>query len=149
MANSRPLDILIDLARDHADEAARQLQQLTAARRSAENKLSMLMEYRQDYAQRLQVATQGGLTATNYHNFRQFIATLDEAISQQNKAVAQIDLKIERGRDHWNEEKRKLNSFETLQSRQARQQALRENRQEQRFNDEISANLFRRTCNSH
>lgn len=149
MANPRPLDILIDLARDHADEAARQLQQLTAARRSAENQLSMLMEYRQDYALRLQQATQGGLTATNYHNFRQFIATLDEAISQQNKAVAQIDLKIERGRDHWNEEKRKLNSFETLQSRQARQQALRENRQEQRFNDEISANLFRRTCNSH
>lgn len=149
MANPQALDILIDLARDHADNAARQLQQLNAARRSAEEQLATLQEYRQDYAERLQLATQGGLTATNYHNFRQFIATLDDAISQQNKTVAQIDLKIEQGRALWNQEKRKLSSFETLQSRYARQQALREARNEQRSNDEISANLFRRNCNSH
>jgi flagellar FliJ protein len=149
MASTSSLNILIDLAKDGAAEAGKQLQLLTTERSKAESQLSMLHDYRLDYAQRLQKATETGLSASNYHNFRQFIATLDEAISQQNNIVAQMDVRIEKGRQQWYAEKRRLSSFETLQSRQSRQQLARANRSEQLASDELSANLYRRAHHSH
>jgi flagellar FliJ protein len=149
MANHSSLNMLIDLTKDGADQAGKQLQLLAVERDNAQNQFSMLQDYRQDYADRLQKATVSGLSASNYHNFRQFIATLDDAISQQNRVVAQIDKKIENARQHWYAEKRRLNSYETLVARQVRQQMLQENRREQIASDEISANLYRRTRQPH
>lgn len=149
MASTSSLNVLIDLAKDGANEAGKALQLLTVERSKAESQLSMLHDYRLDYAQRLQKATETGLSASNYHNFRQFIATLDDAISQQNSIVAQMDVRIEKGRQQWYAEKRRLSSFEALQSRQTRQRIVRVNRSEQLASDEISANLYRRAQHSY
>lgn len=149
MHKTNPLDTLIELTLNQAEQAERKLQLLTAERRNAQEQLSTLHVYRQDYAERLMKSTESGMSASNYHNFRQFIATLDEAISQQNRVVAHIDLKIEAGKKHWYAEKRRLSSFETLQARKKQQQRVVDNRNEQRANDEISANIFRRTGNLH
>ena len=149
MHKSNPLDTLIELTPNQTEQAERKLQLLTAERRNAQEQLSTLHVYRQDYAERLMKSTESGMSASNYHNFRQFIATLDEAISQQNRVVAHIDLKIEAGKKHWYAEKRRLSSFETLQARKKQQQRVVDNRNEQRANDEISANIFRRTGNLH
>src|SRR5690606_1498475 len=149
MASTSSLNVLIDLAKDGANEAGKQLQLLTTERGKAQWQLAMLHDYRLDYAQRLQKATETGLSASNYHNFRQFIATLDEAISQQNSIVGQMDVRIEQGRQQWYAQKRRLSSFEALQSRQSRQQIARANRSEQLASDEISANLYRRVHHSY
>ena len=140
---SSTLDRLIDLARNDADEAARKLTQLAQARKEASQQLDALHSYRKDYAERLLNESKTGLTASNYHNFRQFIATLDDAISQQNKILEQMDAKLRKGQDSWHAEKKRLNSFEVLQTRQLRQEAAHELRREQRINDEISARGFR------
>src|SRR3546814_3212971 len=126
MAKHSSLPMLIDLARDGANQAGKQLQALTSERASADQQLSMLLVYRQDYAERLSKAAEIGLSASNYHNFRQFIATLDEAITQQNRVDAQIDARIEQGRRHWHAEKRRVSSFEAMQSRERQQQLVRE-----------------------
>lgn len=149
MAKNSALTTLIDLTKDKTNDVAKQLQNLTSSRQSAHEQLETLHTYRQDYAQRLQQAMTTGLSAANYHNFRQFIATLDDAISQQNKVVAQIDANVELRKKEWVDQKRQLSSYETLLSRQERQAAQRENRIEQRTNDELSMNLFRRAHHSH
>ncbi|WP_353151387.1 flagellar export protein FliJ [Pollutimonas bauzanensis] len=149
MASMSSLTTLIELAKDGADKVGKQLSQLTSERNNAEAQLSTLHVYRLDYADRLQKATETGLSASNYHNFRQFIATLDEAISQQNRIVAQMNAKIEQGRQQWYAEKRRLSSFEALQTRQSHQLLLRNNRNEQLASDEVSANLYRRAHYSH
>jgi len=139
MAKSSTLNMLIDLARNDTDDAARELAKMAKARQEAQQQLDALHSYRKDYAERLQEASKSGLTASNYHNFRQFIATLDDAVSQQNKILEQLDAKLQQGRDAWLAEKRRLNSFETLQTRQLRHQAVIEARREQRLTDEMSA----------
>lgn len=149
MASASSLHTLIELTKEGADKIGKLLTQLTTERNNAESQLSTLHVYRLDYAERLQKSTENGLSASNYHNFRQFIATLDEAISQQNKVVAQMDAQIEQGRQQWYAEKRRLSSFEALQTRQARTQFLRNNRLEQLASDEVSANLYRRTHYTH
>ena len=148
MARYSSLDTLIDLAKTNTEQANRQLQTLMRTRQESELQLLTLQNYRQDYATRLQKAVEIGMSASNYHNFRQFIATLDEAISQQNRVVAQIDVKLQNGRKHWYDEKRRLSSYETLLVRQARQQLLRDNRNEQLASDEFSANRFRQVGQS-
>jgi flagellar FliJ protein len=144
MPRETSLDVLIGLAQDKLDEAGRVLADLSTQRRQAQGQLTTLDGYRADYTRRLQTTTEGGVTASNYHNFRQFIATLDDAISQQNRIIAQIDTRLEAGRKQWSDEKRRLNSYETLKARQLHQFQIREQRREQRASDEAAANLYRR-----
>ena len=105
MSPETPLDVLINLTQDKLDEAGRNLSELSTRRREAQGQLNTLDGYRADYTRRLQDTTEQGLSASNYHNFRQFIATLDEAISQQNTIIAQIDVRLEAGRKQWHDEK--------------------------------------------
>lgn len=144
MAKQSALTTLVGLTKNKTKDAARQLQNLNMTRQNANQQLETLYNYRQDYAERLQQAMSSGLSAANYHNFRQFIATLDHAITQQNKVVAQIDANVELRKQEWVDQKRQLSSYETLLSRQERQAARQESRKEQRINDELSMNLFRR-----
>lgn len=144
MTKSSSLKLLIDLKEDETNKVVKQLQEFQAERRHADEQLNTLLTYRQDYAVRLEEATKKGVAAANYHNFRQFISTLDEAILQQNRVVDQIDTKIQASQQHWLEQKRRLKSFQTLQTRHAQQHVKQENRAEQLDTDEASAALYRR-----
>ena len=143
------MNLLIDVANEAVDAAARSMQQAAKERDNAKEQLELLHSYRLDYAQRLLQSGEGGLTATNYLNFQRFLATLDDAISQQNSIVAHSESRLETGRKQWYEEKRRLGAFETLQSRQIQQLAAKEARREQRASDEIAATLYRRNQGKH
>lgn len=144
MATDSPLHTLIDLTKERSDEAARQLQTITTTRNGAQEQLATLHVYRQDYIERFEKASADGMSAANYHNFRQFIATLDEAISQQNNMVSQLDLKVEQSKQRWFDQKRQLTSYETLLSRQEIERQAQLNRTEQKLNDEMSMHQYRR-----
>lgn len=149
MSTKPALNLLIDVTHEAVDDAAKAIKQAATERDKAKEQLEMLHAYRLDYAQRLQENTQGGVTASNYLNFRRFLNTLDDAISQQNSIVAQSESRLEAGRQQWYAEKRRLGAYEALDTRQRQQQALRDARREQRASDEIAANLFRRGYGKH
>lgn len=149
MAKHSSLATLIELKKDAANKVVKQLQGLQKERDNAEKQLTTLLLYRQDYAERLQKTTMDGVTTANYRNFRQFIATLDDAIMQQNKVVGQINTKIQHSQQQWYAEKQRLSSYEALQTRHQQQQQKQVNRAEQLANDEASAALYRRTRHSY
>lgn len=149
MPKKPSLDLLVNAAHDAVDTAAKAVQQAANERSAAQEQLDMLHNYRLDYAQRLLESGQGGLTASNYLNFRRFLNTLDDAISQQNSIVAHSESQLAAGRQQWQAEKQRLGAFEALQNRQLQQQALKEARREQRASDEIAAHLFRRGKGNH
>ena len=139
-----PLDMLIGLAKDHADEAARILGRLSKERVHAEEQLSMLRNYRNDYLTRLQKTMISGMTASDCHNYQRFITTLDDAIGQQVVALDALNVRLEKSRLHWQQQQRKLNAFDTLAQREARAARVVEERREQRLNDEHAARLVGR-----
>lgn len=145
MTKHLPLPLLIELAQNKVNEAGQILSEAAAQQRQAQEQLDTLDTYRADYTLRLQQATEEGISVSNYHTFRRFIVTLDEAIFQQNRVIAQIDTKIEAGRQQWYAEKRRLNAFETLKARQDRQWQYRQQHREQRTNDEFAAGLYHRS----
>ncbi|SFM65614.1 flagellar export protein FliJ [Variovorax sp. OV329] len=142
MAQKLPLDLLIELARDKTDDAARRLGALQSAQLSATQKLGILVQYRQDYLAQLQVLMQQGVSTSQWFNYQDFLTTLDGAIAQQRGIAQQADLRLEHGRNDWQQNKRRLNSFDTLAERARRQAQMVQAKREQRDSDERAARQF-------
>lgn len=142
MPNKLPLATLIELAQNKTDEATRRLGQLQTAHTSATEKLEMLLQYRQEYLDQLQVQMGAGVPSAQLRNFRNFIATLDGAIEQQRAVTVQADTRLAHGRGDWQSSQRRLNSFDTLAGRVRQQETLLQHKREQRDSDERSARQF-------
>lgn len=142
MTNKLPLTTLIELAQSKTDEATRRLGQLQSAHSSAAGKLEMLLQYRQEYLDKLQAQMRDGVGAAQLRNFQNFIGTLDGAIEQQRALTLQADTRLAHGRGDWQYTKRRLSSFDTLASRVRQQEMLTLNKREQRDSDEHSSRQF-------
>lgn len=135
------LQTLMNLAQHQNDSATRKLGQLNQQQQSSQQKLDILLEYRKDYQTRLQEATRSGMSPADLRNFQQFINKLDEAISQQLKAVEQSKISTQAGRGEFDTTQRKLKSFDTLQQRHIETQNKVAGKAEQKALDEHSGRL--------
>jgi flagellar protein FliJ len=142
MTKHLPLDTLIELAQRKTDEATRRLGHLQTAQTSAAGKLDMLLQYRQEYLDQLQVQMRAGVAAAQLRNFQNFIATLDAAIEQQRAVTLQADSRLATGRSDWQHSKRRLTSFDTLADRVRQQALITLNKREQKDNDERTSRRF-------
>lgn len=143
--NNPAFNTLIKLSQHSVDQAQNNLGRLINERHQAGQQLAMLEGYRQDYTARLNNVGQTGMTASNYHNFSRFLATLDNAIMQQTNVMTQLDHKIQTSTKHWRHEQQRLLSYETLQTRRLQEHNAVANRREQIITDELSANIHRRS----
>ena len=135
------LQPLMNLAQHQSESAIRKLGQLNKREQSAQQQLDMLREYRKDYQTRLQEATRNGMDPAELRNFQQFINKLDEAISQQLKAVEHSKASTQAGRGEFNTAQRKLKSFDTLQQRHIETQNKAAEKSEQKMLDEHTSRL--------
>jgi len=87
MASPSALNTLIDLAHKETDEAAKQLGLALRIGDEAVQKLDLLLQYRNDYAERCQSNLTSGISTTHFNNFQMFMQKLDHAISGQQKVV--------------------------------------------------------------
>ena len=67
---------------ERADEATLKLARLIASEKDAKNKLAMIQQYRNEYAERFSKAAQQGITQREWHNYQEFLNRLDDAIEQ-------------------------------------------------------------------
>ncbi len=142
MPHKLPLATLIELAQSKTDEATRRLGQLQNAHTSAAEKLDMLLQYRQEYIDQMNLQMRDGLPSAHLRNFQNFIGTLDKAIEQQRMLALQADTRLAHGRTDWQLSKRRLSSFDTLADRVRQQDLLAMNKRDQRDSDERSARQF-------
>lgn len=138
MPTSSSLKMLLDLAQSRSDAAAIRLGRLNSQEQEAEQKLRLLLGYRQDYQARFQEDAKSGIDQTEWRNFRAFMGKLDAAITEQRKAVANSRNSMQAGRNDWHVQQRKLKSFDTLSQRRERAEFQRAAKQEQREQDEQS-----------
>ena len=136
MATRSPLETLIELAVRETDDAAKKLGVAIRAQQDHEKKLTVLQDYRDDYAQRLQQTQMNGMTPMQYRNFQAFLAKLDNAIKGQAQFVELAQQRVERERATWQEAERKRMSYNALQSRADKEALQRENKRDQKMMDE-------------
>ena len=139
MASSSALHTLIELATRDTDEAAKRLGKCMKAAEECEQKLALLMQYRDDYAARFQQNLTAGLTATGYRNYQQFLEKLEQAIGSQQQIVRDAHARAERERTAWQACERKRMSYGTLADRADKAQQLKDNKRDQKQMDEHAA----------
>jgi flagellar FliJ protein len=139
MAQLSALDTLIELATKQSDDAAKRLGKAVRAGDDAQQKLQLLMQYRDDYAARLRSSAVTGLTASGYRNFQMFLDKLDDAIASQQRAVQDAQRRVNNERNAWQSSERKRMSYDTLATRAMNAQLLKQARREQKQTDEFAA----------
>lgn len=139
MANPSALNTLIELANKETDEAAKKLGAALHAGEEADQKLELLMQYRDDYAARCQSTLTAGISTTQLNNFQVFMQKLEHAIAGQQKVVADARLRIAQARTVWQACEQKKMSFVTLAGRANKESVRRELWLDQKQNDEHAA----------
>ncbi|MBW8370583.1 MAG: flagellar export protein FliJ [Thiobacillus sp.] len=139
MATPSALHTLIDLANKETDEAAKQLGAALHAGDEAEQKLGLLMQYRDDYAARCQSDLTAGISTTHFNNFQVFMQKLEQAIAGQQKVVSDARQRIAQARTAWQACEQKKMSFVTLADRANKESTRRELWLDQKQNDEHAA----------
>ena len=99
----------------------------------------MLLNYRDDYAMRLDAAQVAGITPLAYRNFVAFIGKLDNAINGQREVVKHAHHKSAVEKTAWQASERKRLSYRTLNERAAAETLRIENKRDQKQMDEHAA----------
>jgi flagellar FliJ protein len=136
MANLSALETLIELATAESDEAAKRLGQAIKAAEDTEQKLALLLQYRDDYSGRFQTGMSAGITAVGYRNFQVFLEKLDTAIAGQQQIVLDAKKRTDDERSAWQASERKRMSYDTLATRAQKKELSKENKLDQKLMDE-------------
>jgi flagellar FliJ protein len=139
MAKQSALDTLIELAQRESDDAAKRLGAALKALDESEQKLAMLLGYREDYALRLDAAQVAGITPMAYRNFVAFMDKLDIAINGQRDVIKHAQYKAGVEKATWQTSERKRLSYRTLNERAAAEALHKENKRDQKQMDEHAA----------
>jgi flagellar FliJ protein len=139
MASPSQLQTLIELARRETDDAAKRLGQALKAVQDAEDKLNMLIGYRDEYSKRFAATQQGGMTPMAYRNFQAFMGKLDDAIRGQEEVLRHTQHRGEQEKSLWQEAERKRMSYSTLNDRAMAAALKAENKRDQKAMDEHAA----------
>jgi flagellar protein FliJ len=138
MAINPALETLIELATSQTDEAAKRLGLAIRACEDTEQKLTMLLQYREEYEARFQASLLSGLSAAGYRNFQLFLDKLDTAIAGQQKIVDDAKLRIVSERGQWQSCERKRMSYDTLATRMQKVEERKANKLDQKLMDEFA-----------
>ena len=138
MATHSALETLIELATNQTDEAAKRLGRAIRACEDTEQKLALLLQYRDDYDARFKSGLANGISAAGYRNFQLFLDKLDTAIAGQQQIVNDAKRRILDERGAWQSCERKRMSFDTLATRAEQAEQRKENKRDQKLMDEFA-----------
>ncbi|WP_288443936.1 flagellar export protein FliJ [uncultured Pantoea sp.] len=138
MKTANAIDTLRDLAEQDLEQAVIHLGDMRRGQQQADQQLSMLLDYQDEYRNKLNQDMSGGIASTRWSNYHQFIQTLEKAIEQHRQQLNQWNQRLEQALSNWREKHQKLNAYQTLITR-AEENALRqESRLDQKRMDEFA-----------
>ena len=138
MAEHGALATLKDLAEKEVDDAALLLGEMRRGFQQAEEQLTMLLDYQNEYRSNLNNDMSQGIASNRWINYQLFIQTLEKAVEQHRQQLTQWTQKVDMALNSWREKKQRLQAWQTLQDRQNAAALLAENRLDQKKMDEFA-----------
>ncbi|WP_299495099.1 flagellar export protein FliJ [uncultured Shewanella sp.] len=139
-----PLAKVLTLAFEAEEQARLQLKNAQFEWQKQQEQLDALQAYRLDYMKQMEDKQGQMISASQYHQFHQFVKQIDEAITNQLKAVKETDsMKLHR-QNHWLSCQQKHQAIKILLDNKARKAALKAQLQEQKMTDEFAMQQFYR-----
>ncbi len=142
MKKTLPFQLLIDLAKEEMDAAIRNLGELNRKGRDIDEKLQLLLQYRQEYQVRFDESSRKGIYRNEWQNYQNFIVKLDLAIDQQKRLQIESLRSVESARMEYQQKHRKLKSFETLLERHHAEESAKAARIEQKETDDFAGKSY-------
>lgn len=130
-----------EVADIRTDTAAANLGSLMQNLQRQEAKLALLLQYRDEYQERLRRAKQRGLDGLALRNFHDFLDRLEHALIEQRATVAHAQRSVERGRDEWRSADQRSRAYDTLSQRFDSAARRRADAAEQKQQDAHAARL--------
>jgi len=141
---NKQLDTVLEVAGLRRDDALRLLGQAMRALEQGQQQLQQLESYAAESQARWNTRASQGVTPQLLHHHRQFMARLAEASQFQRDVIARLEADVQRCQAQVVLAEREVAALDKYLDRK-RQAALRANeRQDQKFNDEMAANAHRR-----
>jgi flagellar FliJ protein len=138
MKTANAIDTLRDLAEKDLEKAAIFLGDMRRGQQAADQQLSMLLDYQDEYRNKLNDDMSGGIASTRWTNYHQFIQTLEKAIEQHRNQLQHWNQRLEQALVNWREKQQRLNAYQTLITRAAENALRQENRLDQKRMDEFA-----------
>ncbi|MDJ0038775.1 flagellar export protein FliJ [Pantoea allii] len=144
MKTANAIDTLRDLAEQDLERAAVLLGDMRRGQQAANEQLTMLLDYQDEYRNKLNNDMSSGIASNRWTNYHQFIQTLEKAIDQHRSQLQHWNQRLEQALVNWREKQQRLNAYQTLITR-AEENALRqENRLDQKRMDEFAQRASQR-----
>ncbi len=144
MKTSPALDLLLSLANDRTEAAARRLAQTGSAQRDALDRMGMLAQLQQDYEQRMSASLEQGTRMHGWQNFGLFMHKVGRAVDGQRQIVEDAEAQNQQAMLAWQQARQREICFELLAQRAQQRQHAIAARQEQKSMDEFAANAARK-----
>lgn len=144
MKNTTALDTLLALSGREADAAAERLGRAVAQRSDADQRLAMLNQLRDEYAQRLRNAADNGLSFASYRNYQRFMEKIEQAIAGQQDIEAAARMRAEYAQQEWQARRHEGKTWELLRDRAQQVMDRKAGVAERKLMDEFAARAGRR-----
>jgi flagellar FliJ protein len=136
------IETLIDLTVIESDAAAKRLGNAVRTSEESQEKNALLVNYRQEYIERLQATLACGLSMQQHKNYQEFIRGLDRAIVQQSQICLIDQGKVQAQKNLWQQSERKRLSYTTLSNRAISLAKKMDDKREQKNTDEFAARKY-------
>lgn len=130
---------VIETERDGASQRLAQKQSSVAF---AGNRLQELLQYREDYLRRFRKDAGAGLSGTRVRDYQTFLAKLDQAIRQQQSALAKARAEADFEREKLRDISGQLAAVSGVADRWSGEERRAEERLDQQRSDELSQRNF-------
>ncbi|WP_298768899.1 flagellar export protein FliJ [uncultured Shewanella sp.] len=141
---AKPLEKVLTLAFEAEEQARLQLKNAQYEWQKQQDQLNALQEYRLDYMKQMESKQGETITASQYHQFHQFVKQIDDAISNQLKAVNETASMKQHRQSHWQTCQQKHQAVGILLANKARKAQQKANVYEQKMTDEFAMQQFYR-----
>lgn len=144
MASLNSFERVVEVQALRRDDALRALGQARQAQDHAEQQLRQLQDYTDEAEMRWKHRASQGVTPQLLHHHRQFMARIDEAIRFQDDVINRLKSDVARCEKAVLVAERELASLSKYVERKRMEQQQHLERQDQKRNDEMAANVHRR-----
>lgn len=142
MTKSQRMNPLLKLAERNEQQAARALGVSQQAVQTHEQQLVLLLNYRQEYAERMQSHGSRGMSVTQMQGYQSFLARLDEGIREQRHVLLRAQEEFEHQRRLWQQSHIRTQSLDKVKLRYLAEEVRVQERKDQKDTDERAQRVF-------
>lgn len=141
--HSKRWQTVVDIAGIESDKAGQDLQESRQQHTEQQRQLEQLLQFQQEYKERLAAVAETGMDARQMQNYRQFLRQLGKAVEQQLKVVAGTDQKLDEQQKLWLSHYQRKSALDNLLATSLRrEQYEQEQREQKETDDRNSGNVF-------